>query len=125
MPATAMVTMRSFSPCLSLMGLLSAHSSAALRSVAIDLGLRLAPFGLPLWPRLNWYSLGGRPGPTLYSWSGVSVVAAGAASALRLLLFSSSMWVLRNQAAAGWARRRSAVVSKVSPDPARTADLPA
>src|SRR5262249_5649400 len=67
MPATAMLTTRSCSPCLSFTVLLSARSSASLRSSVIDGGFRLAPLGLPLWPGLNWYSLGGRPGPTLYS----------------------------------------------------------
>src|SRR5262245_18206382 len=122
MPAVAMVTTRSRSPCLSFIFLLRAHSSAALRSVAIDLGLRLAPFGLPLCPGLNRYSLGGRPGPTLCSWSDASVAAAAAA---RRLLLSSSIDDLRNQAAADLARRRSAVDSKVLPEPERTADLPA
>src|SRR5665811_1074138 len=65
-PATAMLTIRSLSPCFSVTGLLSACSSAFLRSGAIDCCLRLAPFGLPLWPGLNWCSLGGLPGPTLY-----------------------------------------------------------
>jgi hypothetical protein len=32
-----------------------------------DRDLRLAPFGLPLCPGLNWCSFGGRPGPALYS----------------------------------------------------------
>ena len=30
-------------------------------------GFGLRPFGLPDLPGLNWYSFGGRPGPTLYS----------------------------------------------------------
>jgi hypothetical protein len=41
-----------FSPCLSLTFVLSARSSNS-RSGATDGGLRLAPFGLPLWPGLN------------------------------------------------------------------------
>src|SRR5581483_9551943 len=49
---------------------------AAFRSSAMVGCLRLAPFGLPLCPGLNWYSRGGRPGPTLYSWSTVFVFAA-------------------------------------------------
>src|SRR2546429_3294587 len=67
MPASAMVRVRSFSPCLSVTFSLRACSNNRLRSGNSDGGLRLAPLGLPLWPGLNWYSLGGRPGPTLYS----------------------------------------------------------
>src|SRR5262249_20583611 len=40
-------------------------------------GLRLAPLGLPLWPGLNWYSLGGRPGPTLYPAADAGVAETG------------------------------------------------
>src|SRR5581483_9399015 len=76
MPAVAILTSRSLSPCLSVTFLLSACSSAAFRSSAMVGCLRLAPFGLPLCPGLNWYSRGGRPGPTLYSWSTVFVFAA-------------------------------------------------
>src|SRR5262245_29543899 len=67
MPASAMVRVRSFSPCLSVTFSLRACSNNRLRSGNSEGGLRLAPLGLPLWPGLNWYSLGGRPGPTLYS----------------------------------------------------------
>src|SRR2546430_10682234 len=67
MPASAMVRVRSFSPCLSVTFSLRACSNNRLRSGNSDGGLRLAALGLPLWPGLNWYSLGGRPGPTLYS----------------------------------------------------------
>src|SRR2546429_5434738 len=73
MPASALVTIRSLSPCLSLTFLLSARSSNALRSDSIDGVLRLAPLGLPLWPGLNWNSFGGQPGPTRYSASDLSV----------------------------------------------------
>src|SRR5215467_2600052 len=82
MPASAMVTIRSFSPCLSFTGLLSARSSASLRSGAIDGGFGLAPFGLPLFPGLNRYSLGGRPGPTLYSASDAAGCEAAEQSVL-------------------------------------------
>src|SRR5260370_12816872 len=67
MPASAMVRVRSFTPCLSVTFSLRACSNNRLRSGNSDGGLRLAPLGLPLWPGLNWCSLGGRPGPTLYS----------------------------------------------------------
>src|ERR1700745_1728999 len=103
MPASAMVMVRSLSPCLSFIFSLSARSSAAFRSGAIGFGLRLRPFGLPLCPGLNRYSLGGWPGPTLYSGSGVSV-GAGAALARRLLLLlllcSDMSLILCYQAAA-------------------------
>src|SRR5438067_10128152 len=73
MPASALVTIRSLSPCLSVTFLLSARSNNALRSDSIDGVLRLAPLGLPLWPGLNWNSFGGQPGPTRYSASDLSV----------------------------------------------------
>src|SRR5439155_18993422 len=73
MPASAKVTLRSLLPCLSVTFLLSARSSDALRSGSIDGVLRLAPLGLPLWPGLNWESIGGQPGPTRYSASDLSV----------------------------------------------------
>src|SRR5438874_9659096 len=73
MPAASIVTICSFSPCLSVTLLLSARSSNALRSGAIDGVFRLAPFGLPLWPGLNRVSLGGQPGPTLYTSPDVDV----------------------------------------------------
>src|SRR5262249_62043640 len=72
-------TIRSFSPCLSFTGLCS---SASLRSGAIDGGFGLAPFGLPLFPGLNRYSLGGRPGPTLYSASDAAGCEAAEQSVL-------------------------------------------
>src|SRR5262249_35839703 len=112
---------------LSFIGSRSARSSAAFRSGAIGFGLRLRPFGLPLCPGLNRYSLGGWPGPTLYSGSDV-LVGARAASGRRLLflfflrsdmLLIFSFW---HQAAA--LARRSAVASKVSPELARIAALP-
>src|SRR6266699_3781512 len=80
MPASAMVRVRSFWPCLSETFSLRACSNNRLRSGNSDGGLRLAPLGLPLWPGLNWYSLGGRPGPTLYS-----SADAGVAETVRLL----------------------------------------
>src|SRR5262249_14845050 len=67
MPASAIVRVRCFSPCLSVTFSLRACSNNRLRSGNSEGGFRLAPLGLPLWPGLNWYSLGGRPGPTLYS----------------------------------------------------------
>src|SRR5205807_668065 len=76
MPAPAMVRVHSFSPCLSVTFSLRACSNNRLRSGNSDGGFRLAPLGLPLWPGLNWYSLGGRRGPTLYSWADVVVSEA-------------------------------------------------
>src|SRR5260370_41892707 len=67
MPASAIVRVCCFSPCLSVTFSLRACSNNRLRLGNSDGGLRLAPLGLPLWPFLNMYSLGGRPGPTLYS----------------------------------------------------------
>src|SRR5690349_12643109 len=123
MPASAIVMVRSLSPCLSFIGSWSARSSAAFRSGAIGFGLRLRPLGLPLCPGLNRYSFGGRPGPSLYSGSDVCV---GTALAWRFLLLCSDIalffFILCDHAAA--LARCSVVVSKVSPDPARVADLP-
>src|SRR5690348_4705005 len=96
MPAVAIETVRSFSPCLSFIFLLSARSSAALRSRAIDGGFRLAPFGFPLCPGLNQYCFGGRPGPILYSWPDASA-PAGAASERSVLSSNIFVLVIRRQ----------------------------
>src|SRR5439155_10838462 len=56
--------------------LLRARSNSGLKSNRIDRGLGLRPFSLPLVPGGYWYSLGGQPGPTLYSVSSAPVFEA-------------------------------------------------
>src|SRR5258708_4455796 len=89
-PASAIVRTIFLSPCVIVSFSLIAWSNNRLRSGKSDGAFRLRPFGLPLWPGLNWYSFGGRRGPTLYS--SVDVAGGRAVAPPPLLLPRASFW---------------------------------